>query len=695
MTHRSSAFAVTLALLAMLGSCRPQPPKPVPRHPDGRAVEAPPEPDKQQEKAARVLYEQAERAEERGDVESAEHKRDLLLEQHPGTLSAARVLNERARAAAAAGDREAAIDYYEKLLYFRPSYPRADTVRRRYAKLLNKAGRHADAAAMLQALYENADAGSEQYDLGVALVDALRASEQGSKALQILVELQRLPAAAQQQDKISELSLELVDTALDFAEIEALWQDIADDETWRFVQPAVGFKLAKIYYHVREWDNAEAMLQLIIERFPESTYTETARELLARLEARFTVTPGKIGVLLPLSGRYARFGKRSLAAIELALEGADLDVVVKDTAGDPQQARRAVEELVLNEHVIGIIGPLFSNEAKAAALQAEALSVPILSLSHRAQLPHIGDFVFRTALTVQAQARALARVAFERLGMSRFAILHPRNSYGQDFTHAFWDEVDARKGEIRAVESYPHDQTTFTRQVAKLVGRYWVWARKDYRDEVEELKRQDLPSHRYRAELEELRETLPPVVDFDAVIIPDSARNIGLIAPALAVEDVVLEHDPEQLEKLEKALGREELHPVRLLGASTWNTPSLVRSCDHYCEESVFVDAYFPNSPQPRVRDFVGDYKEVTGATPYLSEAQAFDTAGLVRHVVEGRRPASRQVLRSALRKLSNYTGVTGQFHFDEHGEAVKKLFVLTVEEGEIREWEAEETLGG
>ncbi|MEZ4272703.1 MAG: penicillin-binding protein activator [Myxococcota bacterium] len=398
--------------------------------------------------------------------------------------------------------------------------------------------------------------------------------------------------------------------------------------------------------------------------------------------------PQTIGMLLPLSGRFQQYEERSAEAIKLAFKSApEYKLLFKDTQGDPTIASKAVEDLVLDDQVIGLIGSLFSKSATAAALKAEELSVPMLSLSHQDGLPQIGPHIFRTALTPKAQAEALAQVAFEKLGMTRFAILHPRSRYGHEIADAFWDEVDRRKGEIRGIESYEHDETTFREPVRKLVGRWYLLARRAYEDGKWQCRSKKLPAHRRQQCMDDLQKGIAPVVDFEAIVIPDSAKNLGLLAPALAFEDIVMTHDPKELETIKKAMGRNDVHPVTLLGASTWNSQQTVERCERYCENAVFVDGYFPDNPDSNVRDFVSLFREKTGAMPLLSEAQAFDTAGLLKTILQSDAPKDRDKLTQALKDLQNYRGVTGTLRFDKDGDVKRDLYTLTITEGAIHLW--------
>ena len=684
---RRSAIVAAAAMVFV--ACGPKLPTPVVTRSDGTAVQRVPEPKKEDEALAQAMAQDAAALAQKGNTAAATAKQDQLLDSYPATLAAARIFQARGEAAEKAGNLEVAISNYEKLLFYRPSYEGADALRERYARLLVAVGRHNDAANMLTAFFAHGS-GADKVRFSNPLVDALVGAGRGPDAILVLAEVQGLAEAkGAVHDQAIARALSILDASVSFKDATMLWEKVRGDGSWGALEPALAYKLAKIYYHVRDFKRSEEMLNLVATRYGDSSFGPPAREFMARLQSRFVVDSRAIGVILPLSGKFEQYGKRSLAAIKQAI-GSDttIKLVVKDTKGEPAVVAQAVEDLVLGDHVVAIIGPLFANEALSAAQKAEELSVPLLALSFREGLPEIGPFVFRTALTVEAQAKELARVSFEELGFSRFALLYPRNSYGLEFVHAFWDEVDRRKGEVRAAEIYENDQTTFTESVKRLVGRWYLAARSDFRESLSELRAKKLPPHRVQAEVEKLQKRLPPVVDFDAIIIPDSSQKIGLIAPALAVEDIVTTHDPKELEKIKKATSNANIHPVTLLGASTWNHQQTVESCERYCEGAVFVDAFYPDSPEPKVRDFVAGFHDATGVAPQLSEAQAFDTAGLLRNVLNEKRPSDRAAMRDALSQVSSYEGVTGRLGFDGSGEAKKNLFILTILDGAIRRWQ-------
>lgn len=695
MSRNLNKFIVGVSLSIAFTACKPQAPVLVVKRPDGTVVKSPPPPaDESAEEHARALANTARTHRANGETAAADDVENTLVDRYPNTLAAAELYLRRGREAEEAGDVQTAIAEYEALIFYRPQFAQIAEARERYANLLLKVGRPKDAANMLRVLFDEGVANEDQIRLGLTLADALANAGEGLEALDTVVRMRSTSGLSKTQLELIDQRAPALTDALDYTSLQKAWSR-SNDSGWSFVAPAIGFKLAKMHYHVRAFDESREVLADYLRRYSTGPFGTAAKEFSERLDARFNVKPRSIGVLVPLTGRFKPFGERAVAAIRLAFKDIEnVDLQIRDTQAKANETSTAVEELVLEHNVIAIIGPLFSNSALAAAQKAEELSVPLLTLSYRDGIPEIGPWVFRTGLTIAAQAQGLAKVAFEELGFTKFALMWPRSRYGVTFATAFWKEVERRGGTITAAESYEHDQTTFRNEVRRMVGRYFLAGRWDYRQKVAELRAKKLPSHRFKAAVEKVQKNLPPIVDFDAIIIPDTAKNIGLIAPALAVEDIVMTHDPRMIARIKKATGRDDIHPVTLLGGSTWNHPLTPESCDRYCEESVFVDGYYPDNPDAVVRDFVSEFRSSFGAEPVLSDAQAFDTASILAHILRRKRPTRRDDLRTALHELPTLKGVTGTLKFGENGDAIKELFVLTIEDRTIQLWKPKSPQG-
>ncbi len=369
----------------------------------------------------------------------------------------------------------------------------------------------------------------------------------------------------------------------------------------------------------------------------------------------------KIGVILPLSGRYAQFGEQALKGIWLAAgifekEGigaqsdgkvADIEIVIKDTRDDPRLSERGVEELASDDGVVGILGPLLSIVAPDAAKKAQELNVPVITLSQREGLTGIGEYVFRKFLTPSEQAKVIADYAINRLKYKRFAMLYPSSPYGMELANLFKEEIKNRKGEILAEEQYKEGQTYFGKEIARLF--------KIKESEKKEGRRQI--------------KTFTAALTADALYIPDYFDTIGLIVPHLAYYNI---------------------KDVKLLGSNGWNSPRLIEMAGKYVEGAVFVDGFFAGSQRWATREFVNEFKSVYGTEPGIIEAQAYDAAKMMIEAIKGSQQSAlgsqRENIRNSLVNLKDFPGATGDVTFDSNREALNDLFILTVKGGRIME---------
>lgn len=337
-----------------------------------------------------------------------------------------------------------------------------------------------------------------------------------------------------------------------------------------------------------------------------------------------------IGVMLPLSGRYAPFGEGVRQGLELARTAMPSAVPVRflyrDSAGDGASAARLVAELAARPEVLAVIGPLTSGEAAAAAAEAERALLPMLLLAPYEGVT--GGQVFRYALTAAAQTEALADYA-ARQGLTRLVILHPANRAGEQFAGLFQRAVERHGGRVLARRSYPA-------------------AAVDLRQELQSLAAEARPGGDSGPE---------------ALFLPDAAHQVAQIIPQL---------------------GFSRLDQLQLLGISAWNDPDLVRLAGPQSEGAVFVDGFFADSPWPEVRDFVARFQAAYGVSPTILAAQGYDAGRLLLHLLGRGQVRERQALRQALATQHDFSGISGFVRFGPPGEAVQTLFLLQVQDGSV-----------
>lgn len=525
--------------------------------------------------------------------------------------------------------------------------------------------------------------------------------------------LQKAAAGTQQYGETLKLAMKAVDAAQTDAEravalgrleevVEGRTSFLAITETWHELStahpawPLLTFKMARVYYHLRDWTNLDTTLKALLQNAPQSPYAPEAKELLAKVSRRAETKPKVVGAVLPLSSKkYKAFADTVLRSLQLGFKGSEVELVVKDSGDDPAQAARLVEQLVFEDGAIAIIGPLLTDDSRRAALVAEELQIPLITLSRAEGLTEIGPHVFRTMVTNSQQAEALVDYSMTSLGYRTFAVLFPNTPFGTEFTNAFWDAVEARGGTIRGAETYAHDATTFTDEARKVVGRYYLEDRADYLEKLRDIRDNETDAFRKRKALEKAKAGLEPVIDFEALLVPDSWQKVSLVAPALAVEEMVTNAcDKRDLERIQKTTGKDRLKTVTLLGPSTWSSPKgpsgdpqLIERGGKYVLCSVYVDGFYENSDRPATKAFVTTFREAfQGQSMTLLDAVAFDTASMVRKVVDTAAPKSRAAFREALLSLKGFEGATGAVGFTEKREARRQLFILNITPRGVRE---------
>jgi len=494
----------------------------------------------------------------------------------------------------------------------------------------------------------------------------------------------------------SEPRLKQYERALEAAPAPDIARLVSDLDRKSAAWPAAALKLARIQLHTGDRSHAEDLARDVLSA--GGAYADGARAVQQAAQGS-PLRPNLVGIVLPLTGDLKGFADQALNGIALTLDlqgRGKVQVEVVDTRGEPDVAAEAVEQLA-QKGAIAVLGPLGIAEGLAAATRAQQLGVPMISLSRADGLTSLGEYIFRDMPTSNAQARAVAEYAQKKLNAKSFGILQPDSAYGDEMARYFWDAIDAGGSEVRAFEHYPLRTTTFKPFVQRMVGRSPedLDERQQFSEQAEKIAKEISDPYRRRKALSQLRNQQAPVVDFDAVFIPDAARTVRLIAPAIAAEDVITTGcDTRELEVVKRTTKNEQLHTVQLLGTSLWDSPDLVderSGVARYVQCSIFVDVFFANSERPATRKFVDEFSTTYRRPPGFLEAHAYDAAGLLKRILEERRPQSRDELRAALASAGKpFEGAAGDTVFGKDREAQKAFFWLWINRGSIVEFDPE-----
>lgn len=585
---------------------------------------------------------------------------ELLIQRYPKTATAS-------EAAKAAGDyylkngrQDQAINAYSFILNNEYREPFEGEVYTKVIRIYLEQRNNDQAKNILNhALRSGALSPNERAELLHYKVEFLKIEQDTIGQLETLAEMYNITQDPQAKIGYKIRATSIVDSLVRPQDLDR----VLDSSRLEFVHANIHYRLGSVAFEQSDFSKARSHFARVISLNPESDLAESSREFLKQLDARSSVDTKTIGVILPLSGKHADIGKSVLNSIQLGLgiydKKTNLRLAIIDSEGKYLDARRAVEKLVVEDQVVAIIGSLQSKTATNISSKAQALGVPTIVLSQKSGITQIGDFIFRNALTSEMQVQYIVQTAVEKLGMTKFAVLYPEDAYGNEYANLFWDAVQAAGGQVRAAQSYDPKETDFRAPIQKLVGTYYTDDRaQEYKSRLEEWQKK---TPNKSARNEPPKDLLPPIVDFQALFVPDNTRALGQIAAMLSFQ---------------------EIKDITLLGTNIWNTPGVIERAGAFAKSIIFVDSFLNQDQKFITSDFYKRYSQAFGKTPSLFDLQAYDTALILRDAVSG--VGSRSELQMKLAGLRSVKGALNTLDSQSTRDFSRPIVALTISEGKI-----------
>lgn len=480
-------------------------------------------------------------------------------------------------------------------------------------------------------------------------------------ALTVAQSAQTNPLLKKEADAYRLKAIDLIESKLGVTDLER----VSRDGQFGDLRSAAAYRLGEMSLEAKDPDGARKYFSQAISVAEQSEWAIRSKDILDQLEAVRRVEPKTVGVVLPMTGKNSVISQKILRGVEMGLGlygnvGSSFKLAVVDSEGNPDNARRGVERLVKEDNVIAVIGSVLSKNAPAVAAKASELGVPSINLSQKSGITETAPTVFRNSLTSEMQVRYLVKTAMEDLGMKRFAILYPNDLYGIEFANEFWDEVLARGGTIVGAQTYSAKETDFRYPIQRLVGTYYVEARaEEYKLRLSEWSKAQT---RKSARITPPDDLLPPIADFDAIFVPDSAKAMGQISAMLSYNGV---------------------KTPRLLGTNLWNVPDIAKRAGHFANNLLFVDSFVATDKRFANSQFARDYKMVFAEEPGIFEVQGYDAALLLRQLVS-KGNTSRESLTRALATVTDFPGAIGPLSMTPDREILRPLVALTLENGVV-----------
>jgi branched-chain amino acid transport system substrate-binding protein len=185
----------------------------------------------------------------------------------------------------------------------------------------------------------------------------------------------------------------------------------------------------------------------------------------------------KIGAVLPITGNIAQFGNFWKQGLELALDDAvnqglvkkeNIKLIIEDGQADPRKSVDAFKKLVEIDKVVACIPATsgvtlalkpIANQNKIVLINASAIST---------EIEDAPDYVFSVIPNAKYTGYFLAETAFNKLGKRNAGVLYRDDASGKSFLDNFSKRFKELGGNIVFVDSHEPNATDFRTNIAKI-----------------------------------------------------------------------------------------------------------------------------------------------------------------------------------------------------------------------------------
>jgi branched-chain amino acid transport system substrate-binding protein len=342
----------------------------------------------------------------------------------------------------------------------------------------------------------------------------------------------------------------------------------------------------------------------------------------------------KIGAVLSLTGKGAKYGESIRHGIELALEEVNAEpnrkakfkVDYEDSLSEPQKAVAAFNKLIEIDKVQIVIGPVLSSEVLACAPIANQKKIVILNTSAGTEdLRKAGDYVFRNRESAYPQAFKIAELCRSTLKIEKMAIMYSNSPNGKDYKDAFMKRFEELGGKILQTETYEEGETDFRSQILKIKKNH-----------------------------------------------PQGVYLAGLVAE--------LGYILKQSKELRV--------DTRFFASAGIEGSKLFDIAGDSAEGVIFGSpAFDPSSNEPIIKNFVLKYRQKYNQTPDFFAANAYDALRIIVQAIEKSGNASDGI-KNALYGTKDYPGVGGNTTFDSDGEVIKPIRIKIIKDNKFTAYE-------
>ena len=235
----------------------------------------------------------------------------------------------------------------------------------------------------------------------------------------------------------------------------------------------------------------------------------------------------KIGVLLPLSGKFQDIGESFLKAIQLALydiSNENIKIYPKDNKGNALNTYQSAKEFE-EQGIKIVIGPIFYENLERLG---EVNNITFISLTNKTK--EIPKNIIAFGVNIESQFETLKNY-FDKIKVSKTLLLSPKLEF------IYESESVAKKDVLKFYRTYSYDANPkkITAEIEKITK--YRERKKDLERRIKILEKSDLYKDKNELKKLEQMHTLGKV-NFDSVVVIDFGERLKSVLSSFMFSDV-------------------------------------------------------------------------------------------------------------------------------------------------------------
>ncbi len=301
----------------------------------------------------------------------------------------------------------------------------------------------------------------------------------------------------------------------------------------------------------------------------------------------------KVGVLLPLSGKFENIGQSLLKSIQLGLYDIDnknIKIYPKDSKGnalDTYLSAKKFQEMGIEI----VIGPIFHESLERLD---EINNITFISATNKTQ--EIPKNTIAFGINLDSQMNTLKKY-FDEIKVSKTLLLSPRSDFN------YQTESIAKKDILKFYRTYSYDSDPkkITGEIEKITK--YRERKKDLERRIKILEKSDLYKHKQELKKLEQMHTLGKV-NFDSVVVIDFGERLKSVLASFMFSDISSEK-------------------VNFFTLNQWFDKTLFG-------ENSLLNLHFPSIDYDNLKKFEKRYLKTYNEKPNEISILAYDALGLI-----------------------------------------------------------------